>query len=61
MEGRMKIKNITPKELKEWRGPRTQQQAADALSIPYETYRRLESGERKIKSWVRTAMKGAAA
>ena len=44
---------MTPDELKAWRGERTQEEVADLLGLPYDTYRSYETGKRPIKTWLR--------
>lgn len=40
---------ILSRQLKQWRGKRRQKEAAEALAVPYHTYRAYETGKRTPK------------
>ena len=52
---------MTPTELREWRGERTQLQAAVALSMSPHTYQAYEQGRRKIKPQLELIILGSEA
>ena len=43
---------MTKEQLREWRGKRTQKEAALAMDIPYNSYCKYESGERGMENLV---------